>query len=404
MPNLLALDDALTLLAGIAPVRGDSERVALGGALGRVLAEPAIAPGDIPAFDNSAVDGYAVMGRLEQGARFALVGTSSAGEPFRGRLGPGQAIRIATGAVVPDDTDAVVMQEDCKVAGETVTIGIAPALGAHCRRAGQDVTAGTTVLPAGRRLSAADISMLAALGIAHPQVRRNLRVAIASTGTELVEGGSLAPGQIHDSNRPLLKTLLQAYPVEIMDLGILPDDAETTRMRLLDASSEADLILTTGGVSVGARDYVRETVEAEGEVLFWRLAIKPGKPLLLGRLGKTPLLGLPGNPVSTFMTFNLMFRPLAYRLMGSPYPAPLRFPVQSAFAYRKSPHLREFARVTLERNGAGILTAMPFRSQLSNLISSLLDSDGLLDLPVGIEGIAPGDIVDFIPWTSFDRV
>ena len=187
--------------------------------------------------------------------------------------------------------------------------------------------------------------------------------------------------------------------MEVIDLGILPDDEEVTRVRLIDAAASADLIVTTGGVSVGARDYVRETIKTHGEIIFWRLAIKPGKPLLLGKLGTTPLLGLPGNPVSTFVTFSLVGRVLLYRLLDAACPAPLRIPVNTGFTYRKSAILREFIRVSVTHGDTG-LKAMPFRSQLSNLISSLLESDGILDLPAGRDTIEFGEVYDFIPWTS----
>ncbi len=249
MPNLLPLEAALARVAAVEPVCRQTESVPVERALGRVLAAAVTAPRDIPRFDNSAVDGFAIGSDAKEGSRFEVVGTASAGTPFAGGLDTGKAVRIATGAELPRGTVTVVMQEDCTPSGDTVTVGTVSQAGAHCRRAGQDVTAGATVLSPDRRLSAPDLSMLTALGLAHSTVRRTLRVGLASTGSELIEPGcELQAGQIHDSNRPLLKALLQFYPVEIVDLGVLVDDADTTRTSLLETAGRVDVIVTTGGV------------------------------------------------------------------------------------------------------------------------------------------------------------
>jgi molybdopterin molybdotransferase len=400
MPDLLPFDEALRLIGEVPAASLDTEIVPLASALGRVLAVDVTAPFDIPRFDNSAVDGYA-LGSLDTN-RFTLTRTISAGDGAAASIGPGQAARIATGAVLPVGAAATAMQENCIVDDGIVTVDPIPSAMANCRKAGQDVVAGASCLSPGRWISPAELSMTAAFSMTEIAVRRKLRIAIASTGNELVEAGTDAgPGAISDSNRPLLKALLAAWPVEIVDLGILPDDERITRERLLAAAARVDMIITSGGVSVGLRDYVRDTIQKNGQVIFWRLAIKPGKPLLLGTLEETPVMGLPGNPVSACVTFNLTVRPLLYRLMGLEVPAPMQFPVRSGFTYRKSPALREFVRASLAKGEDGNPVAMLFRSQLSNLISSLMESDGLLDLPSGRDLVLPGEVYAFIPWSSF---
>jgi molybdopterin molybdotransferase len=398
---LLPLDQALARLDQIVIPNADSETIKLTEALGRTIVGDVIAPFDLPAFDNSAVDGFAVRAAdVSAGATLQVVGSSFAGQPFADVLHPGTAVRIATGGAMPPGADAIAMLELCDDRQTSVIIREAPQPGAQCRKAGQDVRVGAIVLPAGTRMTAPTLAMAASLGFETLEVRRRLRVAIASTGSELVENGPRRPGQIYDSNRILLKSVLQPYNVDIVDLGILPDEAEATRIALTKAAQEADLIITSGGVSVGARDYVRDTIETAGEVLFWRLAIKPGKPLLCGRLNGTPLIGVPGNPVSAYVTFQLACRPLLLRLMGAVAKPPLRIPVRLGFTHKKAAALREFARVTIDRDEKGLI-AKPFRSQLSNLVSSLLESDGLADLPAGQDTIPEGQIVDFISWSAF---
>ncbi len=398
---LLELDAALERLNRIAVPSTAPETIALAEARGRILAQDVVAAFDLPSFDNSAVDGYAVRAvDVSAGCVLRVAGTSFAGTPYQGALEAGTAVRIATGGMLPQGADAIAMQEVCEDRQSEVLIREVPEPGVHCRRAGQDVKQGVTVLKAGTRLAAPTLAMATALGTQTVTVRKRLRVAIASTGSELIEWGVPAPGQIFDSNRILLRSALHPYEVEIVDLGILQDEPEATHRILVEAARTADLILTSGGVSVGARDYVRDTIEAMGDVLFWRLALRPGKPLLCGRIDGTPIIGLPGNPVSSFVTFQLVCRPLLLRLAGCPPMPPLRVPVTMAFTHRKPATLREFVRVGVAREG-DVLTARPFRSQLSNLVSSLLESDGILDLPTGRDGIAEGEVVDFMPWSGF---
>ena len=398
---LLALDAALAMLDRIAIPASAIEMVSCNDAMGRVLAEDIVALFDLPGFDNSAVDGFALRADdVNSGDGLQVSGSSFAGEPYGADLQPGMAVRIATGAKIPNGADTIAMQEMCIMRDGRLIVHEAPELGAHIRKAGQDVREGTIVLKAGSRLDGPQLAMIAALGIAKLSVRRRLIVAIASTGTELIEAGTRLPGQIYDSNRILLRSLLQPYNVDIMDLGIIEDCADATRMVLTDAAKRADLIITSGGVSVGTRDYVRDTIEQAGDILFWRLAIKPGKPLLCGHIGGTPIMGVPGNPVSTFVTFQLACRPLLRRLMGIAPRPPLRIPLRMGFTHRKSPALREFARVSLGYDELGLFVK-PFRSQLSNLVSSLLESDGVVDLAAGFDEVKEGQMVDFLPWSGF---
>ena len=398
MNPLLSLNEALTLIGQVdAPLLGQ-EPVALEAVLGRVLARDVTSPADLPAFDNSSVDGYALAGPMS--GSVSVTGQAAAGFPWSGTLKPGQAARILTGAIVPQGADRVVMQEVCTREGDALRIETWPEAGACIRRTGQDLAAGTRVLPGGRRLGAPEIAMLAALGFQAAEVRIPPLVIVFSTGSELSSGETLQPGQIRDANRPLLKSLLAGYPVRVEDGGVLPDDPELTKARLREAAGRAQLILTTGGVSVGDHDHVRDVLHEDGTVIFWRLAMRPGKPLLFGQIGETYLLGLPGNPVSAGVTFQLAGRPLLHRLAGLACRKPLAIPATLACDYTSPPALREFIRVTAARDGATI-TVTPFRSQVSNLISSLLESDGLLDLPAGVGSIRQGEAFDFYPWSSF---
>jgi molybdopterin molybdotransferase len=396
--DLLPFDAALALLLETPMAAYSEETVPLSAAQGRVLAKPVISSTALPAFDNSSVDGYALCGEAVE--VLPIVGTSAAGMPWEGTLQPGQAVRILTGAAVPAGADRIAMQEVCHCAGDRLTVSEWPASGACIRRTGQDLAAGAQVLMAGKRLGFPEIGMLAALGSDTVTVRRKPKIVLFSTGSELSDSATLQPGQIRDANRPLLQALLAAWPVEVEDGRVLPDDPECTRDRLLGAAQRADLIITSGGVSVGDHDYIRELVEREGQEIFWRLALRPGKPLLFGTIGGTPLLGLPGNPVSSAVTFHLAARPLLYRLLGMDYKPPLHIPVSAGFTYTKPANLREFIRVTVARDGRN-LVAVPFRSQMSNLISSLLESDGLLDLPAGLVSVEAGQAFDFLPWSGF---
>ncbi len=399
----LPLDDALALIrVCVAPVEG-AEAVPLNAALGRCLAEPIIAPRALPPFDNTAVDGYAFR-RADAPADGAgwlpLQGESAAGIPFSGTLPPGVAIRISTGAVLPDGADTVAMQEDCRIDGYHILIDPVPPLHANVRFAGNDIAQGDTAIEAGHRLRPQDIALLSALGLTHVQVKRKLRIAIAATGAELREGGAdLGPGQIVESNGLMLSQLLSAFPVETTLIPPLPDNRAATEAALREAGAQYDLIITTGGVSVGDHDHVRPALQSQGKVHFWRLAIRPGKPVLFGQVGGALMLGLPGNPVSAMVTFLMVALPVIKALLGIPETVIPGFAVPLAAPLIKMPKLREFPRARLIWiNGAP--QAALYRDQSSNLLTSLAWADGILDLPAGPSELAAGETVIYRPFAA----
>lgn len=391
--ELLALDAALALLAErLAPV-AEAEDCGLDAALGRVTAMDIIAPRALPPFTNTGVDGYAFRHRADR-TQFRLAGGSFAGSPFDGTLDDGQAARIATGAVLPAGADTVAMQEDCRVADGTVEIDPLPPMGANIRHAGADIAVGSPALPRGRRLQPQDIALLGALGCGRVGVIRTLRVAVASTGAELVAAGMpLAPGQVSDTNGLMLAQAMHGLPVDVTLLPALPDDYDATAAALRDAADRYDLIVTTGGVSVGDRDFVRDALRDLGDPLFWKLAIRPGKPVMAGRIGRSLVIGLPGNPVSALVTFFLIVRPALALLWGGTAALPPAYPVRLAGDLTTPGHLRCFVRARIDEG-----VAVPFPDQSSNLFTSLTASDGLLDLPIGAGVWRAGQDVLFRPW------
>jgi molybdopterin molybdotransferase len=399
----IPLDDALAIIREtVRPVGGD-ETMPVAQALGRCLAADVIAPRALPPFDNTAVDGYAfrhadVAGRGP--ARLPLEGESAAGIPFAGILPKGVAIRISTGAMLPDGADTVAMQEDTRVEGGVVIVDPVPEKAANVRFAGGDIRVGQTAMPAGRRLRPQDVALLHGLGIVAVSVKRRLRVAIASTGTELREtGATLEAGQIIETNAAMLAQSLANFPADVTVLDPLPDDRALTEAALAKAGKTYDLIVTTGGVSVGDHDHVRPALASQGTVHFWRLALRPGKPVVFGQVGGAAMLGLPGNPVSALVTFMVVALPVVKALLGTPdSPAP-GFIVPLADGLTKSPKLREFPRVRLAWID-GLPHAMPYRDQSSNLLTSLAWADGILDLPVGVSDLKAGESVIYRPFSA----
>lgn len=394
-----------TLLAYIEthfpPVVGDEFR-SLGEARGRVLAQDLKAVQPLPPFDCSAVDGWAVAWSdlpADQPRRMPVAGRIPAGSPLTVPVLPGHAYRIFTGAVVPEGLDTIVMQEDARPQEEGVLLP-PTARGANVRRAGEALSGGQTALSAGTRLRAQEIGLAASLGLARLPVRRSLRVAVFSTGDELrMPGEALTAGTIYDSNRFSIKAMLDDLGCQSNDLGILPDNPVLLADTLRDAATCHDLLISSGGVSVGEEDHVRRTIAELGRIHFWRLALKPGRPLALGDVSGVPVLALPGNPVSAMVSFLLFGRPLVARLSGATYLPPRRFPVIAGFAVDRKTGRREFARARLEETPDGPVAVL-FPNDSSGIIASLTASDGLVDLPAGAVSILRGNIVSFLPFSG----
>jgi molybdopterin molybdotransferase len=400
--DLLTLEAVTALVAErIAPV-AEIETVDLREADGRVLARDLAAPSALPPFDNSAVDGYAV--RFDDLASegptvLPVVGRAAAGAaPSPGPETP-HAVRIFTGAPMPAGLDTVFMQEDVALEGASVRLPPGLTLGANRRLAGEDLATGAPALPAGRRITPQDVALLAALGVDRVAVRRRLAVAVFSTGDEIVQPGqALRPAALYDSNRFTLMALLRRLGCDVTDLGILADRRDVVADALAKASEEHDLIFTSGGVSTGEEDHVKGAVEQAGSLTFWRLAIKPGRPVALGVVRGAAFIGLPGNPVAVFVTFAHVARPLIDRLSGATFSAPLAFPVRAAFAYKKKEGRREYVRARLVRAPDGALDAYKHPRDGAGVISSLTETDGLVELPESVTRVSPGDSVGFLPY------
>jgi molybdopterin molybdotransferase len=398
---LMAVEEAQALILERIPPATGAEMVALASARGRVLAAPLMAPLPLPPFFNAAVDGWAFRyADLTPGAETALqeVGRIAAGQaPSRG-LAAGEAMRVFTGAPMPQGADTAVMQEDVRREGAAIFIppGLKP--GANARPAGEDIAAGALALPEGKILGPAEIGLAAALGQAQLVVRPRLKVGVFSTGDELASPGDvLGPAQSYDSNRFTLLALLAALPVEAHDLGILPDDRAATEAALRSAAASHDLLLTSGGVSTGEEDHVRAAIEAGGRLVFWRLAVKPGRPAAMGLVDGTPVLGLPGNPVAAVVTFLHLARPLVLRLAGALPEALPRFVAEADFSYRKKAGRREYVRVSLQSTG-GLPRARKFAREGAGLLTSLTQSDAFAELAEDITAVAPGDLVAVLPF------
>jgi len=400
---LLPVEAAEALIADRVPPLAGAEAVPLAAALGRVLAQDLLAPGPLPPFFNSAVDGYAFRHAdlaasgptiLEFEGRVAA--GQQAGQPMR----PGTAMRIFTGAPMPPGADTVVMQEDAAVQASGIAVPPGLKRGANARPAGEDVAQGARALPAGRRLRAPEIGLAAALGCASLAVAPRVRVGVFSTGDELAAPGApLGPAQTYDSNRFTLLALLARLPVLATDLGILPDRAEATAAALRAAAGAHDLLLTSGGVSTGEEDHVRAAIEQGGRLVFWRLAVKPGRPAAMGVVAGTPVVGLPGNPVAAVVTFLHLARPLVLRLAGAVAEPLPRFPAEAAFSYRKKAGRREYVRVRLGP-GAPLPVAHKFERDGAGLLTSLTESDAFAELPEEVLAVAPGDAVQVLPFAA----
>jgi molybdopterin molybdotransferase len=409
---LMSVEEAQALIAARIPAAEGAQDVPLAAARGRVLAADLAAPIPLPPFFNAAVDGWAFRHEdLAYGAETRLdeAGRVAAGHIPARPVGAGEAVRVFTGAPMPYGADTCVMQEDVRHAGRSIIVPPGLKRGANARPAGEDVARGARALPAGRVLGPAEIGLAAALGQARLAVRPLPRVGVFSTGDELAEPGTpLRPAQTHDSNRFTLLALLAGLPCVASDLGILPDDPARTAAALAEAARGHDLLLTSGGVSTGEEDHVRAAIEAGGSLVFWRLAVKPGRPAAMGvvrhaggdgRAEGTPVVGLPGNPVAAVVCFLHLARPLLLRLAGAqPKPLP-RFAAVAGFDYRKKEGRREYVRVTLRTEGA-VTRAEKFPREGAGLLSSLTESDGFAELPEEVTRVAPGDAVTVMPFAG----
>jgi molybdopterin molybdotransferase len=388
------------LLSAVFPVAG-WESVPLRSALGRVLMRDVVAPFAVPAHDNSAMDGYAVRaGDLAGGeARLAVVGTAYAGGAFSGIVGPGQAVRVMTGAVLPRGADSVVVQEAARLEGDAVILPAVQRVGQHVRRAGEDLAAGKPALLAGKRIGPAELGLMASLGYAEVAVRRRPRIAFFSTGDELASiGRPLAPGEVYDSNRYTLFGVLTRLGVEILDMGVVRDDPAALEQAFAEAAAQADAILTTGGVSVGEADYVKDIMARLGEVRFWKIDIKPGRPMAFGRLGKAWLFGLPGNPVAVLVSFYQIVLDALVKLQGvDPLPPRPSFLVPCVDSIRKITGRREFPRGVLFR-ADGEWRVRLSGNQGSGVLRSMVEANCFIVLPEGGGHVAAGDPVEVQPF------
>ena len=404
---LMTTDEALARIAEVASAVTEAESMPLRAASRRILAADVVAGRAVPPHDNAAVDGYAVFFddlNPDGETRLPVNGRIAAGHPLGRSARRGEALRIFTGAVMPEGPDTVMMQEDCRAEGDDVVIMAGIKRGANRRDAGEDIQAGATILHAGHRLRPQDVGLAASVGLSELAVYRPLRAAVFSTGDELCEPGADAPaGAIYDSNRYVLGALLAAQGCAVTDLGILPDDAATVRAALAAAAGDHDLLFTSGGVSVGDEDHVKAAVESQGSLYFWRLAIKPGRPLALGQVGQVPFVGLPGNPVAAMVTFLRIARPLILRLAGCTEVAPLIYRLRADFDHKKKRDRREWVRARLVMGDDGALVAAKFPRDGAGILSSLVEADGLVELPEAMTHLERGAMVDFLPFAEVDR-
>lgn len=401
-------DEALGLLRDrITPVAG-METIALEDGLDRVLAASLVAPRDVPLTDNSAVDGYAFAHQSYMADnRLTVADRVAAGHPLATALTPGSAARIFTGAVMPEGADTVAMQEDCtirEVDGQT-RVEIPPGLkpGANRRRAGEDLSAGSPVLEPGHRLRPQDLAAIASLGLDKISVRERLRVALISNGDEIVQPGTdLSPGQVYDSNRYLLAGLLAAADVDVTPYGILPDDPDRIREALLEAAGSHHVVISSGGASRGEEDHILTLLDQIGTRHVWQIAVKPGRPMIMGRIGGSVFAGLPGNPVAVLVCFLLYVRPMLSRLSGADWPEPARYNLPARFAMpKKKPDRREFLRGILVRENGRVIGVDKFDRDGSGLITGLRAADGLVEIPEETLRVEAGDPVAFIPFSEF---
>ena len=404
--DLMPVEQALALIAEIGRPLTACEAVPLAAASGRILGEDIVAPMDVPPHDNAAVDGYAVFHDDLAAAgetRLPVGGRIAAGHPLERPARRGEALRVFTGAAMPDGPDAIFMQEDVRLEDGMVVLPPGLRRGANRRSAGEDIRQGSIVLPAGRRLRPQDVGLAGSMGLAALPCRAPLRAAVFSTGDEVVEPGRpLPPGAVYDANRYAVMALLAGLGAEVTDLGILGDQGARTRAAIAEAARHHHVLMTSGGVSVGDEDHVRATLLEQGTLHAWYLAIKPGRPLMLGQIHDTAFIGLPGNPAAAMVTFLRFARPLILRLAGASASAvdPIFFAVRSAFERKKKPGRREYIRVSLRPGSDGVLGAHAFGREGAGILSSLVETDGLAELPEDMTRLERGAMIQVLPFSE----
>lgn len=394
-PNSMPVEKARQFIKQFLEPVAETETVTLHKSLGRVIAQAILSPANVPNYDNSAMDGYAFGAQDLNSAQLKVIGTAFAGKAFSGIVAQGECVRIMTGAAMPQGADTVVMQEKVQRDGDTIQFTETPKPRANVRYAGEDLQQGQAVLSAGHLMQPADLGLLASLGIAEVKVYRKLKVAFFSTGDELVAiGQPLATGQVYDSNRYTLYGMLSRMGVEILDLGAIADDPIQLENTLLDAAEQADVVITSGGVSVGEADYMKELLSRHGQVMFWKIAMKPGRPLAYGKVGNAHYFGLPGNPVAVMVTFYQFVREALLTLMGQPQIGPLpMFEVECTAPIRKLTGRTEFQRGILYTDANGSWKVKPTGAQGSAILSSMSLANCFILLDDTIGNLDAGAIV-----------
>jgi molybdopterin molybdotransferase len=403
-PEATSLEQALQRMQQeISPV-GGYEQLSVRAALGRVLAEDVRSPLDVPAYTNSAMDGYVLAGTdlpTDGKVELRIIGEALAGRPYSGTVRPGECVHIMTGGMVPEGADTVLREEDVERRGEVIIVGSGYRPGAFVRPAGEDVAVGQLVLQAGRPLHPADIGLIASLGIAEVKVKRQVRVAFFSTGDELRSlGEPLETGQIYDSNRYTVHGMLTRLGVDLIDMGVVRDRQDELEHVLSQAAGVADAIITSGGISFGQTDYVKETLERMGTLSFWRIAMKPGRPLAFGRIQRAWFFGLPGNPVSVMVTFYELVQPALRRLMGQAVEPPLRLRVPCVSPLKKTPGRQDFQRGILHHNAQGRLVVRSTGPQGSGVLSSMSQANCFIIVPTEWGNVEPGTEVEVEPFAG----
>ena len=400
---MLSIEDALARIKNTIHPLKDSETVLLKNALGRILSEAVYAPINSPNETNSAMDGYAFSSaEITKGREFSLnlIGTSWAGRPFKGVLQAGQCIRVFTGAVVPSEADSIIMQEHVESDGQCIHFPIDTIGGQHIREVGEDMQQGSLLFASPKKLNAIDLGLLASAGVCEVSVSRPVKIAFFSTGDELTElGKPLFSGQIYDSNRYALHGLLNDINYIATDMGVIGDDKQLLEESFIEAAKNHDVIITTGGVSVGEADYVKEILSRCGEVNFWKIAIKPGKPLAFGKIGDCYFFGLPGNPVAVIVTFQYIVSPALKHLLGATETKTIKLAAICTSTLKKAPGRQEYQRGILTQDAAGNFFVASSGKQGSNIMKSLSEANCYIVLPVACEGIQAGErvMIDLIP-------